>query len=247
DRYTYPPQDTDIRDDDRVHLPEGDDFGTVEAIDHAARTLDVKKRGAQADIHPPAVFAHSIVDSTVLAEALLRIAEDVVEHGMVGGTRYRAARELLLGRSPRLQGGAFEPHDGETAVAFATRIGADLDHTVLPIQGPPGAGKTFTGAEMICELVRRGIRVGVRATSHKVIRKLLDDVTSAARQEGLAVRCIHKVTTKSHDPSDIEETTDNGRALNKLQSGDVEVAGGTAWLWARPEFEDAVDVLFVDE
>src|SRR2546422_3478894 len=75
DRYTYPPQDTDVRGDDRLHLPDGEDFGAVEGIDHVARTLDVKKRGAQADVHPPAVFAHSIVDSTVLAEALLRIAE----------------------------------------------------------------------------------------------------------------------------------------------------------------------------
>ena len=30
-------------------------------------------------------------------------------------------------------------------------------------------------------------------------------------------------------------------------SGDANVLGGTAWLWARPEFAKAVDVLFVDE
>ena len=29
--------------------------------------------------------------------------------------------------------------------------------------------------------------------------------------------------------------------------GDCHVAGGTAWLWARPEAKNAVDVLFVDE
>ena len=32
-----------------------------------------------------------------------------------------------------------------------------------------------------------------------------------------------------------------------LQSGTANVLGGTAWLWARPEFASAVDVLFVDE
>ncbi len=36
--------------------------------------------------------------------------------------------------------------------------------------GPPGAGKTFNGARMICELVRRGKKVRVTANSHKVIR-----------------------------------------------------------------------------
>ena len=49
-----------------------------------------------------------------------------------------------------------------------------LDHSLLAIQGPPGAGKTYTGARMICELVRQGKRVGITATSHKVISNLLE-------------------------------------------------------------------------
>ncbi len=247
DRYAYPPQDTDVGERDQLHLPDGTAFGEVEAIDRIGRRLDVKKRGAQAEAHPSAVFAHSVVDSAVLAESLLRIADDVARHGMAGGAQFRAARELLLRRPPRLQGGAFQGREGETAVEFATRIGPDLHETILAIQGPPGAGKTFTGAQMICELVRRGKRVGVSAVSHKVIRKLLDDVSSAARKSGLSVRCAHKVTTKSELPSDIEETTDNGYVLDRLRGEDVQVAGGTAWLWARPEFRGAVDVIFVDE
>ena len=51
-----------------------------------------------------------------------------------------------------------------------------MDRSVLPIQGPPGAGKTFTGARMICQLVNQGKKVGITAVSHKVIRKLLDEV-----------------------------------------------------------------------
>jgi AAA domain len=39
----------------------------------------------------------------------------------------------------------------------------------------------------------------------------------------------------------------NEDALDALQSGEANVLGGTAWLWARPEFAGAVDVLFVDE
>ena len=45
----------------------------------------------------------------------------------------------------------------------------------------------------------------------------------------------------------IPETKDNGRVLTALQDGEVQVAAGTAWLWARPEFAESVDVLFVDE
>jgi uncharacterized protein len=48
-------------------------------------------------------------------------------------------------------------------------------------------------------------------------------------------------------PRGIDEVTDNADALVALSSGRAQVLGGTAWLWARPEFEAAVDVLFVDE
>jgi superfamily I DNA and/or RNA helicase len=124
--------------------------------------------------------------------------------------------------------------------------------TVLPIQGPPGAGKTFTGARMICELLRAprdagGTKVGITAVSHKVIRKLLEEVLKAA-PENFVVRCIEKVHEdfKGNNPA-IVETKENSDVIDALQNGDAVLAGGTAWLWSRPEFADSVDVLFVDE
>ena len=195
DRYHYPPQDSDVQDGEALHLTDGTDFGAVESIDRIARTVDVKKRGAQAEVHPSAVFAHSVVNTDVLAEALLSIGDSVVQHGMSGGNEYRAARELLLSRPPRLRGCSFEPRPDETAVQFAVRIASHLDDTVLAIQGPPGAGKTYTGAQMICDLVRRGARVGVTAVSHKVIRKLLDDTAKAAGEQ----RRSGQLRTQGHD------------------------------------------------
>ncbi len=53
---------------------------------------------------------------------------------------------------------------------------------ILPIQGPPGSGKTYTGARVIVDLVRRGKRVGVVANSHKVIGKVLDEVASGGHR-----------------------------------------------------------------
>ena len=247
DRYAYPPQDTDVDDGDEVHLPDGEDFGTVDRIDRAARSVDIKKRGAQGDVHPAAFFAHSVVRSDELAEALYRIAEDVARDGMIEGVQYRAGRELLLSRSPKVREGVFQARDGETAVEFAARIGAGLDETVLAIQGPPGAGKTLTGARMICELVRSGLRVGITAVSHKVIRNLVDAVIKEARASGIAVSVVQKVPAKSDSPSEIVEVTGNPDVLARLCDGSARVAAGTAWLWARAEFHNAVDVLFVDE
>lgn len=82
-----------------------------------------------------------MVVKDVLADALFRIADEVIANGINDGDDYRAARELLLGRSPRLSQGAFTQQLGENAVRFAVRIAPLLDCTVLAIQGPPGAGK----------------------------------------------------------------------------------------------------------
>src|SRR5262249_35925068 len=133
-------------------------------------------------------------------------------------------------------------------VVEARRLVLQLDHSVLPIQGPPGAGKTFTGARMICALLRANKKVGITAVSHKVIRKLLEEVLKAALEENLPVRCIEKVTDKSEvqNPA-IPETKNNDRVLTALLEGEAQLAAGTAWLWARAEFFESVDVLFVDE
>ena len=101
---------------------------------------------------------------------------------------------------------------------------------------------------MICELLRAGKKVGITAVSHKVIRKLLEEVLDAAKGEKLPVQCIAKVKEKSKKPkSEIIETTSNRTVLDALQSGEARLGAGTAWLWARGEFESSVDVLFVDE
>ena len=59
--------------------------------------------------------------------------------------------------------------DGETPLQAVRRIAPRLDRSVLPVQGPPGSGKTYTGARMILDLLADGKRVGVTANSHKVI------------------------------------------------------------------------------
>ena len=178
---------------------------------------------------------------------LLRLAENVIEHGISNGPSYRAARELLLRRPPRLGSGQFAALAGETPSRFAVRIAADLDDTVLAIQGPPGAGKTYTGARMVCELVRRGARVGITAVSHKVIRHLLESIIDAADDAKLGINCAQKVSKRGEAPSRIEEITTNDAALARLADGRTDVVGATSWLWAKPEAMNAVDVLFVDE
>jgi uncharacterized protein len=100
---------------------------------------------------------------------------------------------------------------------------------------------------MTLELVKRGKTVGVCALSHKVVRNLLKAIVREASKQGYDVQCIHKISDPVGNDINIAELDDNAEVRNVLLSGLVKVVGGTAWLWARPEFAETVDVLFLDE
>ncbi|PWK63053.1 TM0106 family RecB-like putative nuclease [Aminobacter sp. AP02] len=240
-RYSFPPQDAEIRGDDDLRSVGGAKFGKVVAIDFEHRLVDIKKRSDTAGLHPEAVFQFSDVPTQVLAESLAAIGEHVADHGLAGPGPYKAARDLLLRLAPDV-GGAQLLEDGEAIADAACRLAVILNG-VLPIQGPPGAGKTYTGGRMILDLVRAGRRVGVTANSHKVIRNLLDAAIREADLCGFDLQCLHKVSEKTDNVPHIAFTTDNGEAL----AGGFPVVAGTAWLWSRSDAVGAVDVLFVDE
>lgn len=243
-RYRFPVQETEIRDGDPLHAGE-DKFGTVEAISVAERWIDVRRRSDDARSHPYAIFTHDNYRTESIADALMRIGEGVADHGMASDGPYQPARDLLMRAPPRLVAGQVQ-NEGESPFDAAIRIGPMLGSGVLPIQGPPGAGKTYTGARMICALVKAGKTVGVTANSHKVIRNLLDAVLEAATATGTPVRCMQKVSEIEPDVPGLRFTKKNPELLNAI-SDDVDVAGGTAWLWSSEPAAQSVDVLFIDE
>jgi uncharacterized protein len=156
DQYTYRPQECAIREGDTLYTQDGEKFGDVVATDTAARTIDVKKPIKLDAFHPSAAFAHSRYPTQQQSESILRCAEWIVAHGIEGPGDYQAARDLLLRTRPRLIEGTVGQGGDETVVQTACRIVVALENSVLPIQGPPGAGKTYTGARMICALVNEG-------------------------------------------------------------------------------------------
>jgi predicted RecB family nuclease len=244
-RYKFELQDTDIRPEGKLRSIGGDHFGTVVAISHDDRTIEIKKRGDTADVHAEAVFAHKSFDYDEQAESVFRLGEYVADNGMEGEGDHRAARDLLMAIAPRLRGQMLQ-RDSEPTLTAAVRIALNLDHSVLPVQGPPGAGKTYAGARMICALARDGKRIGITANSHKVIRNLLDEVVVAAADERLPIHCIQKVTDKEDNRPTLQFTTKNEVALDALRST-CAVGGGTSFFWARPDARLCVDVLFIDE
>lgn len=248
DQYHYPQQECSIREGDTLYTLDEQKFGEVLATDPVARTFDVKKPIKLDELHPSCVFAHTRYSTKEQSESILRLANWIIANGIDAPGTYRAARDLLLRNPPRLARTSLGGAGNDSVVQVACRAGLALDHSVLPIQGPPGAGKTFTGARMISTLVSQGSKVGVTAVSHKVIRKLLEDVATSARETRVdGVRCAHRKDTADPQSTPVVEIDSNGEALQSLRSGAVNVLGGTSWVWSREEFMDSVDVLFVDE
>jgi uncharacterized protein len=244
-RYSFPLQDTDLRGGEDLRSLGGARFGKVEAISLEHRTIDIKKRQDTAGLHPEAVFAHLIVPSQVLADALVRIGEYVADNGMTRDGPYKAARDLLSRTGPCVGGQSFKEAD-ETAIAAAMRIAPHLDGGVFPVQGPPGAGKTHIGARMICTLAQSGKKIGITANSHKVIRNILDEVIEAGNELGVTIECIQKVSEIESNAPRLQFTTGNATALGAIGTS-CQVAAGTAWLWACPDAFQSVEVLFIDE
>jgi hypothetical protein len=134
-------------------------------------------------------------------------------------------------------------------VEGAVRAALALDRSYLAIQGPPGSGKTYTGAQIALALVDAGRTVGVTATSHKVIGHLLEEIAVQARKRGGPAPRIGQRTDKDghHTFDGAIPYGSNEAALAALAAGEVDVLGGTAWVWSREELAGSIDVLVVDE
>jgi uncharacterized protein len=250
DRYSFDKQETEVREGDSV-VHRGDSVGTVLAMDPGRRTIDIKKASKAAELHPTSIYKHERVPTIELVESLFRTGEWIRADGITANGSYQAARDLLQRAVPRLSGGetvALQPN--ESIERAARRIVAALDNSVLAVQGPPGSGKTYTGARMICELVRRGKKVGITSNSHKAIRLLIDEALKVCRAEGLAgITCMQKVSDTPEEPlpDGLIVQKDNAKVLAAVAGGTAQIAAGTAWLWSRAEFLESVDVLFIDE
>ncbi|MEX0981044.1 MAG: TM0106 family RecB-like putative nuclease [Bacteroidales bacterium] len=243
DRYIYPPQEISMDSGNEVYEPQGEKIGTIHNFSLENRTVDIKKTGKTAGIHPYAVFIKDIVSNSGLVPSFHRFIESIISNGIDGSGPYRAGRDLLLKLPPRLSSGeTLSVQKGETIEETALRNALNLGNGILPVQGPPGTGKTHLGGSIIAELTKRGKRIGVTAVSHKVIRNLLDKAVELGEKKGINLRIGHKAKTDFGDGTYLK---DKNACLAALNQGIV--VGGTAWLWADDIFEEKLDYLFVDE
>ena len=90
-----------------------------------------------------------------------------------GPRKNRALNDLLSRGVPRFRGRSPLPlaEGAETLDGLIAAVRA-LDRSVLPVQGPPGIGKTYMTARAILVLVPEGKRIAVSSNSHEASRPM---------------------------------------------------------------------------
>lgn len=220
-------------------------------IDDARGTIDLTWPPDGEPRHPVGLVPLDAYRDVEQRAALLRLGEWVADHSIAAPGPWRAARDLLLRLAPRCGQPRAAPlrREGEDDLEAACRLVSCLDDGALAIQGPPGSGKTYTGARMIVSLVAAGKTIGISANSHKVIANFLRNVQEAAAEAGVTVRAIQKVSEQEQaiDDQRVTVVKDNGAVRDGIASGEFNVAAGTAWLWVSDKSHGLLDVLFIDE
>jgi predicted RecB family nuclease len=241
-RFWFPPQDHRFSLGDVAHDAETDKGWTVCEVDDAAGTIDLKMGNTYHGPWPAALVQKRSIGTKELRERLRDLGDRVVREGTSGED---PATALLLRRPPETRG-PMRAGD-ETPTEAAVRLAAALRRSYLPLQGPPGTGKTYTAAEQILALVAQGQTVGINGPSHAVIHQLIDTLCGRASARGVTLRIGQRADRDNPFLHGSATGMTNERLERALRHGELDVAAGTAWLWARPGLADSVDTLFVDE
>jgi predicted RecB family nuclease len=222
---------------------------TVESIDNATGILEISRAATRSrEPLPRALIPGTPYNTRVQQLALHRLGHDIVDRGLGAQGRYSALGQLLRRDFPRtsahakgaaLQTGAFDLED-------AKRVVEGLDGSYLFIQGPPGSGKTYTGAHLILHLIEQGNRVGVASGSHAAIHNLLEEVEQHA-PPGEPFAGLKKCGSDGSNSYEskrglIENSKDNADFV-----GGYDLVTGTAWLFCREEMDQTLDYLVIDE
>ncbi|MDQ6931939.1 MAG: TM0106 family RecB-like putative nuclease [Candidatus Eremiobacteraeota bacterium] len=227
--------------------------GEVLEIDDDAGTIRLRRGRLLKNIPPPqALVPRKTYKHDAQEAALMRFAGAVMD-GSVEQHQYCALWDILLRNVPRLRdrpiGASIQTGDAnlpdiKTAVE-------NLDASYLFIQGPPGSGKTYSGARLVTHLMAKGKTVGVTSNSHKAIQNLLHEVESAAVQEGRTFRGLQKFTAGEEESQYVSRlprpfiTTESGS--QQFPTDAIQLYAGTAWLFATERMNATLDYLFIDE
>jgi hypothetical protein len=238
--YAFPVQQHKLDPGDRVFDPVTEKTaGTIETLDNVAGTLRLSRSPAQIERgEPEALIPGGPYDTKDQQAALERFARS-----MLAGDGGYAHLQRLLHREPPLAGARVQ----RDTLEEMRNLVEEVEGSYLFVQGPPGAGKTWTGARLVTRLLARRKRVGIASTSHKAIHKLLHEIEAAAHEEEVRFCGLKKAS--AGNPESVYEgpMIETETSADAFPDADHDLFAGTSWLFARAEMDGLLDYLFVDE
>jgi uncharacterized protein len=245
--YTFPEQETKLKSGDSAMCVENLTNMSELRIDEVSGRVTFKYSAK----HGPLPERISIgpagpISTKVITEALFRFADSLIAQD----GRYRAMEGILSQEPPRIKGHAPDQaiiDEGFDLMPQVIAAIANLDESAIFVQGPPGAGKTYTGSHVIVALLKKGYRVGVSSNSHKAINNLLQGVEQVALADRFSFRGAKKSTKNKPESMLAGEFIEDVFSTDEVLAGDYQLVAGTAWLFSDPSLDQAFDFLFVDE
>ncbi|MEZ9369657.1 TM0106 family RecB-like putative nuclease [Shewanella sp. 10N.286.51.B2] len=210
----------------------------------------------------------AIASTTELPESVVLVPDEYVAPGPIPEaifdivSRYErqqlsntAIYDFMFRLPPRINGrlngnqAIIDASSAQTTLSQTITAVKGLDNSYLSIQGPPGAGKTFTGKHIIAELLKQGKKVGVTSNSHNALNNLLLATAEYCREKDIASNfyCTKETDTRLADCS--VNIITNGQIADFIINAPAgaKAVGTTAWGFSREELKDQFDYLFVDE
>ena len=220
----------------------------IEEIDENENFIEIsieKKRLALrngmpkvANLGPP-----SSPKTGVISAALYKFIEDFSDNKK---TKYKCIEDFLKNNYPDIKslksGGAIIDYSKDIIDESINAV-KKLNSSFLLIQGPPGAGKTYTSAKIILSLIKDKKKVGINSNSHKAINNLLLKIEELAAEENFKFEGFKK--------SSKEVDKFNGKNIREsrieLVTKNCLIYAGTAWLFSDARLDQQLDYVFIDE
>ncbi len=221
-------------------------------------SFEIKVADKEALEQSPLTFFgnETFINTASLENRICEITENYFEKGLLSGALATILNqdnpEFATLVSPLPVSRTHYPDDNEYLQAMIATIEA-MNNTCLCIQGPPGAGKTFTARNVIAALVKNGKRIGIMSNSHAAIMNLLKELPNLLPHSNLA-KVGGYGSNKNFREQFPEQAYPNFDYRNSMSFTEkkpydtYDVIGATVYGFARPvAFEESVDYLFVDE
>ncbi|MCX9154604.1 TM0106 family RecB-like putative nuclease [Niveibacterium sp. 24ML] len=250
--FFFPEQESKLKSGDSASIAQTSDPVSDLEVDEARRHVSFKLSAKRDPLSLPVALGPGMpVSAKALTEAVFRFADSLVKNERT----YTAIEAVLTHALPAIKGHAHGTpiltHTGEALPQIIQAI-SNLEGSYIFVQGPPGAGKTYTGSHVIVSLLKHGYKVGVSSNSHKAINNLLHGIERVAKAEGFSFRGAKKSTkekTESHLRGEfVQDVSKNGDILDRLEGvGAYQLVAGTAWLFADADMDQRLDYIFVDE